>query len=137
MSGTTRLNELTILVAARGAKRHRIHRQSATRPHPVPLILRQLGEMKIHNQPVGDEHTDDDGRTNVSATDSPTKGPLSLAASEMMKSGCWRNPILREAAQLAARHVHALEQIGDDGRARVFLAMVNGYRVRDRNKGSD
>jgi hypothetical protein len=59
---------------------------------------------------------------------------LTTVALAILKDTPWRGDDLRCAAQAAAEQVRALECAADCGRAKVFLAVVNAYRVRDQRR---
>lgn len=89
--------------------------------------------MATYNQSLAEAQMEDDGCPNVPREGDAADRALTAAAYQGVRSTYWRNLDLRDAAELAARQVRALELLGDNGRARVFLAMVNAYRVRDQN----
>ena len=121
-------------VAVRGARRNRTFLRRATLPYPPPPVVGHLGEMTTYNQALAEWQMEDDGCPNFPRQDAPATAALTEAAFEIVRSTVWRQFDLRQAAELAAHHVRAQELIGDENRARLFLAMVTGYRVRDQRR---
>jgi hypothetical protein len=90
--------------------------------------------VKYFAQALAESQMEDDGCPNFPTEERATDDPLTTAAYATVRSTPWQRVDLRDAAELAARQVHALEVLGDHGRARVFLAIVDGYRVRDQRQ---